>query len=175
MFLDNYYKILGMYFMYRFAGVSLTLPNGTSANAYYYNANTASHNLCLDNLQTLSTSYSSVGVIFGDGTTPPTHTDYCLSGDVVTGIVASSTRKATGTDDAAENTVLFTITNNNAKAVTIGEVGYVGYINFYTGPTGSGTNSDRLLLERTLLESPITIEPGGVGQVTYTLRMNYPT
>lgn len=27
----------------------------------------------------------------------------------------------------------------------------------------------------TLLESPITIEPNGIGQITYTIRMNYPT
>lgn len=175
MFLDNYYKIMGMYFMQRFGGVSLTLTNGMKVNAYYYNANSASNNFCLSNLCVLSTSHSTAGVIFGDGNTPPARSDYCLSGNVITGIVSSASRTAISTDDAAENTVLFTITNNNAKAVTISEVGYVGYDQYYTGATGSGSSSDRLLLDRTVLETPITIEPSGVGQVTYTLRMNYPT
>ena len=175
MFLDNYYRILGMYFAQRFDGVSLTLTNGVSVKAYYYNVNTAPYNFCMESLSNLSTNYGSNGVIFGDGTTPPAASDYCLSGNVVTGIVASSTRSATCTDNGSENTVLFTITNNNIKSVTISEVGYVGYNQYYTGPTGSGSYSERFLLDRTLLESPITIEPGGVGQVTYTLRMNYPT
>lgn len=175
MFLSNYYKILGMYFMNRNDGVSLTTPSGSSVRAYYYNYNTCHYNFCLDNLRALSTSYSSNGVIFGDGSTPPSVSDYCLSGNVITGIVSSSTRKATSTENSAENTVLFTITNNNAKAVTISEVGYIGYNQYYTSATGSNSFSDYFLLDRTVLESPITIEPGGVGQVTYTLRMNYPT
>lgn len=58
-----------------------------------------------------------------------------------------------------------TITNNNETDITIGEVGIV----YQTGSSYS------VLFERTVLESPITIPAGGVGQVTYTIRMNYPT
>ena len=34
---------------------------------------------------------------------------------------------------------------------------------------------EAIWVERTVLETPVTIPAGGVGQVTYTIRMNYPT
>lgn len=175
MFLSNFYKIYGMYFTKRFDGVSFTLPDGSIIKGYYYNTTTAPYNFCLENIVDLSTTYYSNGVIFGDGTTPPTISDYCLSGNIISGITMSSTRSATCTENAAETSVLYTITNNNTEAITIGEIGYIGYNQYYKDSTSTSSNSERLLLERTVLESPITIEAGGVGQITYTLRMNYPT
>ena len=63
-----------------------------------------------------------------------------------------------------EGSAVLTITNNNATDITIGEVGIV-----YQG------SNTAALLERTVLDSPITIPAGGVSQITYTIRMNYPT
>lgn len=108
------------------------------------------------------------GVVIGTGTQPPTIDDYCLSGDLISSYTSSASFSDEYDENGAYGTTLFTITNTGTKAFTIGEIGLISGLN------GSGS-SYKALLERTVLETPITIEPGGVGQITYTLRMNYPT
>lgn len=110
---------------------------------------------------------SGSGICLGAGTTPPTVDDYTLESMITSGF---SCVVATSLDE--DNNAVWTITiNNTSKAsITIGEVGYRSY-----GYFGENTGTAYYLYERTVLDSPITIEPGGVGQVTYTIRMNYPT
>lgn len=120
-------------------------------------------------MRVLRTNYTGYGgVVLGTGTQAPTIDDYCLSGD----LISSYTHSASFSNDFDENgafgTTLFTITNTGTKAFTIGEIGLISGLN-------SNGSSYKALLEHTVLETPITIEPGGVGQITYTLRMNYPT
>ena len=111
------------------------------------------------------------GVVFGNGNTEPSEDDICLSGDVVTGMTVSATRTFTTDDDGVQVTALYTLVNDNENAITIGEVGLVSY---YVSQSKSGAQYQRYnsyLAERTRLPNPITIEPGGVGQVTYSIRM----
>ena len=114
------------------------------------------------------------GVILGTGTTPPTLDDYMLSGDLITTFTSSSTINITNNPELNEAflTTIFTITNSGTDAFTIGEIGLIG--NIKSNNTGTSV-SDMSLLERTVLDSPVTIEASGVGQVTYTIRFNYPT
>jgi hypothetical protein len=113
-------------------------------------------------------SYGSIdnanGVYFGDGDTPPTVDDYTLSGNVLT--TGSATVKVTKNfdNDGITITGLYTITNTGDTDFTIREVGL--FLN-------QGYN--RYLMERTVLDTPVTIPAGGIGQVTYTIRFNYPT
>ena len=106
-------------------------------------------------------------VVLGTGNEPPALSDYKLSGDIVTGFgsTVSFSGENAGDETYSQGTAVMTITNNNETDITIGEVGIV----YQTGSSYS------VLFERTVLESPITIPAGGVGQVTYTIRMNYPT
>ena len=106
-------------------------------------------------------------VVLGTGNEPPALSDYKLSGDIVTGFgsTVSFSGENAGDETYSQGTAVMTITNNNETDITIGEVGIVYQI---------GSRSS-VLFERTVLESPITIPAGGVGQVTYTIRMNYPT
>lgn len=114
------------------------------------------------------------GVVFGSGNTAPTQDDTTLSGNLVTGLTSSYVYNETFADDGIDVTTVYTLTNNNAESVTIGEIALVDviqnqpqqYYDTYYYP---------YLIERTALETPITIQAGGVGQVTYTIRMNYPT
>ena len=117
-------------------------------------------------LRTTTAGYG--GVVIGTGTQPPTIDDYCLSGDLISSYTSSASFTRDFDENGAFGTTLFTITNTGTKAFTIGEVGLIAGMN-------SNGSSYKALLERTVLETPITIEPGGVGQITYTLRMNYPT
>ena len=66
-------------------------------------------------------------------------------------------------------TALYTITNTGSSAFTIGELGLIA-----ATYTNVSTNS-KCLVERTVLDTPVTIPAGGIGQVEYTITFNYPT
>lgn len=108
------------------------------------------------------------GICLGSGTTPPTLDDYKLEAFITSGLSVSLSKAFD-----ANNNVTWTITASNTsdQPITIGEVGVQGVV--YMG--NNGGNAAYVIFDRTVLESPITIEPGGVGQVTYTIRLNYPT
>lgn len=107
-------------------------------------------------LSSIQTGYTSKGgVVFGDGTEPPTYEDYKLSGTPIDGIVATAVHN--NGKNVTELEYVYTITNENSEAVTISEIGIV---------TSTG-----YLLEHSLLDTPITIPAGGVGQVTYRINL----
>ena len=107
--------------------------------------------------------------VFGDGDKAPTINDYYLSGNAITGIVASTStvHKPNGVEKR------FTVTNNNSNEIIIKEICYFGSAG-WTSDAGS-TSGSILLLDRTVLDTPVTIPAGGVGQVVYTITFNYPT
>lgn len=105
------------------------------------------------------------GVIFGDGTGTVSSDDYKLFGSVVTGFSYSATQEVVRTDNECVKKHIYTITNGTSEDVTISEIGYIAQ--YYSG--GCYHNA---LLDHTLLEEPVTIPAGGVGQVTYTITFN---
>lgn len=109
------------------------------------------------------------GVYFGTGTTPPTMDDYKLAGDVFTTHSTVASVTTVHEDTLSTVTALYNVCNTGTADVTIGEIGLVSTI--YQGSSGLGY----MMIERTVLDEPVTIPAGGVGQVTYTIRMNYPT
>ena len=113
-------------------------------------------------LASLQASYKA-GVVLGTGDTAPTLYDYKLAGRVVTGFTYSYTVTSGKDENGSWAKAKYTITNNNTAAVTIKEIGIMG-------------GNTVCLLERTVLEVPITIEGGGgVGQIEYTVRYDVPT
>ena len=111
------------------------------------------------------------GVAFGTGNTPPTLDDYKFSGDLITTITGTATVNVAHDDNGLGATALYSLTNTGSSDITIGEIGLIASLESNTS-TGS---SYKALLERTVLDTPVTIPAGGIGQVTYTIRMNYPT
>lgn len=112
-----------------------------------------------DSLAQYSGYYDSAScVVFGTGTTPPGYTDYKLSGTIISGLTVSAavTNAAQGTEMIAE----YTITNNSGADVIVGEI---------------GLKFQWYMIDRTVLEAPLTIPAGSIGQLTYTIRMDYPT
>ena len=118
---------------------------------------------------TLKPSINGTCIVVGDGDATPTINDYNLSGNSITGIVSSTStvRKPNGVEKR------FTVTNNNSNEIIIKEICY-----FSQGGWSSdigNTSGVTLLLDRTVLDTPVTIPAGGVGQVVYTITFNYPT
>lgn len=112
--------------------------------------------------------YSNTGVVIGSGTTPPSIEDYKLENRIITPTASSGTVTSTFDDSGVVHTSILTITNNHTEAITIAEIG------LYAVGSNKNGESYSVLYDRTLLENPITIEPGGVGQITYTIRMDFP-
>lgn len=122
-------------------------------------------------LHKVQTSYGTYGgVVFGTGTTPPTKDDYCLSGTLLTNFAYSA--GVTATPDATGVTIkaIYTITNTGSSDMTIGEIGLM--CNMYDA--SNQVDFRKGFIERTVLDAPVTIPAGGIGQVTYTIRINYP-
>ena len=121
--------------------------------------------------------YGGEGVVFGDGVTPPTIDDLSISGNRVTGLTASNTSISVSDkyeEDYWERTCIYSITNTTASAMTIKEAAiaftFYGEKNRYYADYVNCP----YIVDRTVLDTPVTIEPGGIGQMTYTIRMNYP-
>lgn len=138
-----------------YALTTLTLAGGTSLTNY----NTVPY------MGLVQTSYNYGGVVFGTGDTAPNPDDYKLSGSVITKISASGSVSVTQDDDGCTFTGVYTITNTDSADIVVKEVGLLM----------KGAYSGVFLIERTVLDEPITIPADGVGQITYTIRMNYPT
>lgn len=119
-----------------------------------------------------SLNYNNTGIILGSGTTPATLDDYRLENRIVAANLTTSVDLTKSADEnGAYISALITITNTTDEAVTVAECGL--HTGGASGSTGSA-EKNFYLLDRTVLETPITIEPDGVGQITYTIRMNYP-
>lgn len=108
-------------------------------------------------------------VVFGDGDTAPTLEDYGPAGEIISDIAVSRAGSYSTDDSGSTGSVLFTITNGGSSAITIREICIYGMLNY------GRTNTIACCIDRTVLDTPVTIEAGGVGQVTYTIRMDYPT
>ena len=179
MILRNYYKILDAILQGTDTDnlTVFTKTDGGKMNARYYSSSDSSYidALGFHDLTRLRDSLTYQGVVFGDGATEPSFDDYTLAGSVIKGLTGTISRTGTNNGESgAEATAVITVTNGNSNEVTIREVGYIGYATFYYTNSSNSTGG-YIMLDRTVLDTPVTIPAGGVGQVTYTIRMNYPT
>ncbi len=176
MFLRNWYKAVASVFG-QYSSINFKNYQGTELMLYRSNnyllkvAYDGSDTSC-PAMKNVVTNYTSTGgVIFGTGTTPPTLEDYSLSGTLITTITCTSSLTTKADAEGMTLTALYTITNTASTAITIGEIALM--CNLYN--SSNSTHSYKGLVERTVLDEPVTIEPGGVGQVTYTIEFKYPT
>ena len=175
MFTKNWYKALaaemsrGTDTFQSVTGITQTLYGNNFL--YFFNYDKASP-YCPTIHKVQTTLGSNGGVVFGTGNTPPTIDDTTLSGDLVSGFSYSKSVTTERGDDGVTFTALYTVTNNNAEAITISEVAIIANLTQYNTSTDA---SYKALLERTVLDTPVTIPAGGIGQVVYTITFNYPT
>jgi hypothetical protein len=101
------------------------------------------------------------GFAFGTGTQQPTEDDYTITlkllptdSFLVSPQVVCDGETCTGT---------YTIINKGTETVTLTEVGLFGMC------PRSGSSGYNYMIDRTLLEQPITIGPGDMGKIVYTI------
>lgn len=113
---------------------------------------------------------ATTGVIFGSGTKPVTEQDYKMEGVIATEY--SSTETITTTLDSVTHT--YSITNTGTSDMVIGEIGLFKTIEQRNVSASNKHYYSDVLMERTVLDTPVTIPAGGMAQITYTIQMNYP-
>ena len=118
-----------------------------------------------------SKSTTTTGVSFGTGTTLASVSDYALESRLTDSQINVSTPSAVSfsRDDAYdEYSVTFGVTNKTANDITISEIGLTAMPYF---PSSGG--NVYTLVDRTVLDTPVTISAGQSKQITYTIRFNY--
>lgn len=178
MFTKNWYSALGQFLSdgqarskvvgYNSSEWVLSIP---TSSFFLIGAPTVNNIYCpsMYFMRTTVSNSSAGGVIIGDGDTAPTMNDYKLSGNLISTFAYSAAVTTESADDGVIFTGLYTITNSGTEPITVKEIGLVAT------PTNNSGLQYRLLIDRTVLDEPVTIPAGGVGQVTYKLKLNYPT
>jgi hypothetical protein len=116
---------------------------------------------------------NSMGVVFGSGTTAPTENDIDLETSDTASTGAKIAASVIGASNYIENgkyysTVSYTIKNNTNADITIAEIG------MYQPSTSSNDNTKKpILIDRTVLDEPVTIPAGETRQIKYTLCVDW--
>lgn len=151
--------------IYDYKGSSSTI-NGSAISPDYLKIRPLAYNF------TLGLGNSSAGhITFWNGASAPSKDAIVPDGtEIKTSLFTSSVAISGAVDEnGTEVTRLYTLTNASSEAFTIDTVCLCAEFQWAYGKNGV------ILCDKTQLESPLTIEPGGIGQVTYTLRYEWPT
>lgn len=121
---------------------------------------------------------TAAGVCFGLGTTPPTVDDYKLENQITAGVTITRTSETGGRDQNGNPLydTVYSIKNNTAAAITVSEIGWRvdALCNSRMFAGGGGYyNTYSLLIDRTVLDNPITIAAGETGLVKYTVSASF--
>lgn len=158
----NYYKqqaqnatgVAVKYISYKNGTINANYSNGTS----FYTVQFADSDIRPSLLQNNSRGQ----IVFGNGTAEPTLDDYTISGEMLSALtVQAGTSMIDYLDDGVKATRVIIIQNNTSSNFTISEVAWFN-------------QSTPCLMDRTLLETPLTLAPGGAGQINYTIYFKYP-
>lgn len=117
----------------------------------------------LNNMITAPTTDSVTFIRTGTGTTAATEDDYKLE-NYATGLTCDSVVTAIGGNDS-KKTYTATFSNTTDADVVVTEIGFLTNF-YYNSSTG---NNDNFLLDRIVLDTPITIPAGESKAITYEL------
>ena len=109
------------------------------------------------------------GIYFGTGTTPPAMSDYNLESPITDGTLSSSSTAAPQTGFEQEHARIYAtheVTNKGTSDVTITEVGVFSAV--------STSSKNLFMIDRTVLNTPITIPVGQSRSITVAIRFDYP-
>lgn len=111
------------------------------------------------------------GIYIGSGSTPASENDYALETPIISGLSASTPAVVRSVDGDGNPYIsfTFTLTNSTASDKIVREIGYFQLVNAgsYNSSGGSQTS---IMLDRTVLETPLTVPANGTAAVKYELK-----
>lgn len=110
----------------------------------------------------MSTGAGYCGTLLGDGDTAVELSDYCLSGNIITDFSATTSYSISIQNGKIIGTATYNITNTGASDITIREVAL----------TRGDQNANRVMIARKVLATPLTIEPGATGILSYEIELS---
>jgi len=118
-------------------------------------------------------SNNNPGIWVGSGNAEPAATDYNLGNRITSG--ASGTVSFPNNSGVDENgnpqlKMAVTITNTGSANITIAEIGFFQQVNAHSSASGSSGSSTLVMLDRAVLNTPVTIPAGESAAITYTLK-----
>lgn len=126
-------------------------------------------------LITSARTQETAGVAIGTGDTPATEDDYDLESQITSGISGSAvfSTEYDSTDNILTERLTVTVSNTGETDIAISEIGFI--TNFATASKGSNVSSSprfACLMDRTVLDTPITIPAGQAGVIYYDFIMD---
>ena len=113
------------------------------------------------------------GFHLGSGTTAPTENDYKMETDITSNVTCTLASTSRGVDSNGKQYMefVYTVTNTAASGnMTIGECGLVSSnINCCTSASATSASGNNILIDRTVLATPITIAPQGSAALKYRI------
>lgn len=121
----------------------------------------------------VTTNADAAGISVGTGNTAATDEDFQLAEPLTSGISLTLSETVYGADEPGYPYVQYkvTVTNTGSDPITVKEICYKQTLNAAKYPgyaTGAGDHI--CMLDRTVLDTPVTIAAGDAGIITYKLR-----
>lgn len=122
---------------------------------------------------------ATAGISVGRSSDAESERDYNLHDTITSGVNVAITNTIIGTDEPGDPYLRYhlTITNTTDSPITIGEVGYKQTVRASSGPGRTDYGDVTVLIDRTVLDVPITLAGRDAGVIVYKLKTNmvYPT
>ena len=170
MLTKNAKKLLSAAFLSRetqstIANIPVVEENGNTINSVIWPYNTWPTNT---KYYKFRTGNAVDGICIGSGTTTPTDDDYCMESKItgVTGRIV--TNAPLGGAGGYPMTIMVIVENTTDSAITISEVGCFAHTFIYNG-SGIPLDLHPIMLDHSLLDTPVTIPAGETGLIIYTI------
>ena len=116
-----------------------------------------------------STTGMSIGVVIGSGNTPVQSSDYKLDAPLASDYSGSVSKINGDTESSLSLKLAVVIQNSGSSALTVREIGLIQSARTATTQGGSLTTNTNVLIERTVLSTPVTIAAGESETIDYTI------
>jgi hypothetical protein len=114
---------------------------------------------------------ASTGIRVGSGNIEATGNDYKMDSMITSGLTSSNPTMTYGEDSGNPYLeYLFTLTNTTGADIVVNEIGYVQSVRTATSSGGSATIVTPILLDRTVLSTPVTVPANSSAAIKYRLK-----
>ena len=131
-----------------------------SSSGYPYSSNVS-----------VTTNATSVGISIGSGNTAATENDINLESTITSGFTATVMQNTYLDEDQNPCCeLLLTITNTSGSTIVINEIGMKQNLYVAAAQYGTSMSTRVCLIDRTVLDTPVMVQAGGIAVVKYTLK-----